>query len=111
MSQANDANAGEHPPEPVPRHDRKHAGYGIYLLTWISLLVLTAVTVTVAGMHLGTVSVAVACTIATVKGLLVVGYFMHLRDEPPMFRVMFFVAILVLAIFIGLTFFDPPLRV
>lgn len=85
-------------------------GYRVYLLTWTALLVFTAITVTVAGMHLGKISVWVAIAVAGIKASLVVSYFMHLRYELPLFRVMFLVAILVLAIFIGLTFFDPPLR-
>jgi cytochrome c oxidase subunit 4 len=91
-------------------HRQEHGGYGVYLLTWTALLVFTAITVSVAGMHLGKISVLAAVAIAAVKASLVLSYFMHLRDELPMFRVMFFVAILALAIFIGLTFFDPPLR-
>jgi cytochrome c oxidase subunit 4 len=77
---------------------------------WLALVVLTLVTVTVAGMDLGKLSVLTALAIAAVKGTLVVSYFMHLKYELPMFKVMFIVVIVVLAIFIGLTFFDPPFR-
>jgi cytochrome c oxidase subunit 4 len=90
--------------------EHEEVGYGIYILTWIALLVLTAITVTVAGMHLGSLSILVALAVAAVKATLVLSFFMHLRYERPLFRIMFLVVIITLAIFIGLTFLDPPFR-
>ena len=91
------------------KHDEHH-GYGVYLLTWIALILLTAVTVTVAGMQLGGLSVAVALLVAAVKGTVVVLFFMHLREEMPIFTIMLIVAIITLTIFIGVTFFDILFR-
>jgi len=85
-------------------------GYGVYVVTWLALLVLTAATVTVAGMNLGKLSMLTALAVASIKGTLVLSYFMHLKYERPYLRVMFFVVIITLTIFIGLTFFDPPFR-
>jgi cytochrome c oxidase subunit 4 len=90
--------------------EHEHGGYGVYLLTWLALLVLTAITVTVAGMDLGRLSMLTALGIATLKVSLVLSFFMHLKYERPLFRVMFFVVVVTLAIFIGLTFFDPLFR-
>ena len=54
----------------------------IYILVFVSLMALTIVTVAVSRFHLPTPqAVAVALTVAAVKGGLVAGYFMHLVSE------------------------------
>jgi cytochrome c oxidase subunit 4 len=54
----------------------------IYVLVFVSLMVLTMVTVAVSRLHLPVAgAVAVALVVATVKGSLVAGYFMHLVSE------------------------------
>jgi cytochrome c oxidase subunit 4 len=85
-------------------------GYGTYFLTWFALLVLTALTVTVAGMQLGSLSVLGAIVIASVKATIVLLIFMHLRYEARVFRIMVVVVVLTLAVFIGFTFFDVSYR-
>ena len=92
--------------------DEQHhdSGYGIYIVVWLALLVLTAITVTVGGMDLGKLSVMTALAIAAVKATLVLGYFMHLKYERPYLKVMFLVVVITLTVFIGLTFFDPLYR-
>jgi cytochrome c oxidase subunit 4 len=87
-----------------------HPAYGLYVLTWLALLVLTALTVTVAGMHLGRVSVLTALVIASIKAGVVLNFFMHLKYESALFKIMVYVALGTLAIFIGLTFFDVLFR-
>ena len=53
-----------------------------YILVFVSLMVLTLVTVGVSTMHLSVVpAVTLALLIATVKGSLVACYFMHLISE------------------------------
>jgi cytochrome c oxidase subunit 4 len=81
-------------------------GYGQYLLIWIGLLALTALTVSLAGIQLGRWVIITALTIATIKSVLVLQVFMHLRSEDRMFRVFVGVAVVTLLIFITLTFFD-----
>lgn len=55
---------------------------GKYLAVFAALLVLTAITVGVAKLHLGAAAaIAVALLVASVKGTLVAGYFMHLWHE------------------------------
>jgi cytochrome c oxidase subunit 4 len=61
-------------------------------------------------MHLGALSVLTALTIASIKALLVLMFFMHLKYERPIFRAMFMVAVITLTVFIGLTFFDVAFR-
>ena len=92
------------------RGDSTHAGYRIYVLTWISLLILTAITVSVAGMHLGNLSVFAAVLIAAVKAGIVLNFFMHLKYESALFKVMVYVALVALSVFIGITFFDILFR-
>jgi cytochrome c oxidase subunit 4 len=80
--------------------------YGHYILIWLGLLALTGVTVAFAGVSLGRWVIITALTIASIKSLLVLNVFMHLRFEQPMFRIFAFVAGITFAIFISLTFFD-----
>lgn len=51
-----------------------HPSYGVNILVWIGLLSLTAVTVAVAGINLGSLALTVALIIATVKSLFVVNF-------------------------------------
>jgi len=81
-------------------------GYGTPILIWLGLVVLTGLTVSVSGINLKMFAVFTALLIASVKSFLVISYFMHLKYESVMFRVMVFVCLVTLAIFIGLTFFD-----
>lgn len=90
--------------------EHEHIGYGTYILTWFSLLVLTAITVTLSGFHFGKMSVVVALLLATVKASIVLAWFMHLKYEEPIFHKMVVVTIITLAIFIGLTFTDTLFR-
>jgi len=50
-----------------------------YVVIWLALLAGTVLTVFAAHINLGPFNAAVALTIATVKALLVVLFFMHLR--------------------------------
>jgi cytochrome c oxidase subunit 4 len=92
--------------------ERQHepVGYGTYFLTWFSLLVLTAITVTAAGMHFGGLSVAVALVIAMIKASIVLYLFMHLKYEDTLFHRLLMIVIVALVIFIGLTFTDTLFR-
>lgn len=51
----------------------------VYFLIFGLLMVLTSITVAVAFVNLGTLNVFVALTIAIVKALLVILFFMHVR--------------------------------
>jgi cytochrome c oxidase subunit 4 len=77
-----------------------------YVLVFVSLMVLTLVTVSVSYLHLPVhKAIAVALLIATVKGSLVACYFMHLISEKKLIlwvlvlTVVFFAALLLLPIF------------
>jgi len=85
-------------------------GYWGYVWTWAGLLILTAVTIYVAGLKLGKLSVLTAILIASVKAGLVLYIFMHLRYEERIFRIILFVVIVTLTVIIGLTFLDVGFR-
>ena len=57
------------------------SAYRIYIIVWLSLIILTAVTWGVSYINLGMGNVAVALLIASVKASLVALFFMHLRYE------------------------------
>jgi cytochrome c oxidase subunit 4 len=80
--------------------------YAHYVLIWFGLLGLTALTVSLAGIELGRWVIVTALAIASVKSLLVLNIFMHLRFEDRMFRIFALVAFGTLMIFFVLTFFD-----
>ncbi|OGW39139.1 MAG: hypothetical protein A2X58_09045 [Nitrospirae bacterium GWC2_56_14] len=77
-----------------------------YMTVWLSLLALTTITITAAGMHLGRFSTLTAILIASTKASLVLWYFMHLKYERRLFKLMFLIPIATLTVIIGLTFFD-----
>ena len=81
-------------------------GYGIYVLVWLGLLVLTGLTVAVAGIDIGGFTIATALIIASVKAYLVLTIFMHLRSESKVFRVFVLVALFFLIISLLLLFSD-----
>ena len=80
--------------------------YGSYALIWLGLMGLTGATVALAGIELGRWVIITALTIASIKGLLVLNVFMHLKFEDRVFRIFVAVTAITLAIFITLTFFD-----
>ena len=80
--------------------------YRVYVAVWAALVILTAVTVGAKYANLQHLAIFTAILIATVKGTLVVLYFMHIRFEKLIFPVMILVLLVTYAIFIGLTFAD-----
>ena len=90
-------------------HDDKHGPESVghvtpvdmLLKVWGALVVLTVLTVAVTWVDLGPMNLMVAMGIATVKATLVCLYFMHLRWDRPVNGVIFLIAILFVALFIG----------
>lgn len=80
--------------------------YRIYAYIWACLLLLTATTITVARMHLTHYAVLISLAIASVKALMVLAFFMHLRYEGAFLKGVVFLAIITLTAIIGLTFVD-----
>jgi cytochrome c oxidase subunit IV len=90
--------------------EHEEPGYGTYIYVWLILLVFTALTITSAGVKVGRLNVFTVLLIASLKSSLVLGYFMHLLYEKRIFKIMFFVTIATLTIFIALTFVDISFR-
>ena len=84
--------------------------YTSHALVLIALLALTALSVTIADMHLGFISVAVALLVASVKGSTVLAYFMHLKYESTFWKAMVIGVFVVYTLVIILTFFDYSFR-
>jgi len=81
-----------------------------FVSVWVALLTLTATTVTVAKLNLGAFSMIAAIAIASFKAGLVLWYFMHLKYEKRLLKLLLLVPIMTLAVIIGLTFVDVLYR-
>jgi cytochrome c oxidase subunit IV len=82
-----------------------------YLLAWLGLVILTATTVSLAGMGLGRLAILSVLLIAGTKSALVLTYFMHLRSEKMLiFKVIIPLVLAVFLVFIILTFTDVAFR-
>lgn len=83
-----------------------------YFWVWLALVILTGLTVSVAGMDLGRWSIAVVLAIASAKAALVLSFFMHLKDEKGSSLLKWMVpgVLALLVLFIGFTFFDVAFR-
>lgn len=92
----------EHKHEPVP--------YRTFILIWVALLMMTAITVAVSRVDLGALNIWVALGVASIKSSLVIFFFMHLKQETRLFKIGLLVMLVILAVFIGLTFFDVLYR-
>ncbi len=81
-----------------------------YIIVWLCLLALTALTVAVARFHWVGYAVLAALAIASLKSGLVVSFFMHLKDEPWVLKFLFFFVLFVFAATLVLTFSDVLFR-
>ncbi|HEV3276487.1 MAG TPA: cytochrome C oxidase subunit IV family protein [Terriglobia bacterium] len=78
----------------------------LYFVIFASLIVLTAITTGAAFIDLGPFNTVVALVIAVCKASLVVLFFMHLKYQTGMTRVVILAALLWLAVLIGITMSD-----
>lgn len=78
----------------------------LYFSVFMALIVLTIVTTGVAFIDLGPLNTVVALVIAVCKASLVVLFFMHLKYQTGMTRVVILAALLWLAVLIGITMSD-----
>jgi cytochrome c oxidase subunit 4 len=89
-----------------------HPTHRVYYTVFGALLALLVVTVVVAELNLGLVAFLVAVTVATVKAVLILLYFMHVRYSPPLTWLVAGAAFFWLAILFSLTLSDyytrPP---
>ena len=78
----------------------------VLLAVFSALMALTAATVAATWFDLGSLNLAIALGIATIKAALVALYFMHLRYDHPFYAVVLLTAMLFLAVFLSLTLLD-----
>jgi cytochrome c oxidase subunit 4 len=78
----------------------------IYVLVFVCLALLMAVTVGAAQVHLGWLNTPIALVIALVKATLIVMFFMHVRYASPLVRIFAAGGFVWLVILFALTFSD-----
>ena len=83
---------------------------GTFILVWVALLILTAMTVAASVYFPGNIGVAVAMIVTPIKAALILMYFMHLKYEKKVFVIMFLSAMSIFGVFLGLTFIDYLFR-
>lgn len=80
--------------------------YRTFVLIWVTLLIFTGITVAVSRVDVGALNIWVALGVASIKSSLVIFFFMHLRQESLLFKIGLLVMLVIVAIFVGMTFFD-----
>jgi cytochrome c oxidase subunit 4 len=87
--------------------DKNHShGYGHYILIWFALLMLTGLTIAVAGINFGNLTIITALSIALVKSFLILKVFMHLEVEKRLFTIFVYTALFFLTVSLILLFAD-----
>jgi len=88
-------------------HQTHHImSYKTLVIIWLVLLIFTVVTIGITKLELGAFSVGIALLVASVKSVLVLYYFMHLKFETKMLNAFVAIVFLVFTSFIVLTFLD-----
>lgn len=82
----------------------------VYVTIFLSLMVLTATTVYVATVDLGAFNTLVALTIAVIKMLLVVTFFMHVRHSSALTKLMIAAGFIWLLLLMAFTLADSGTR-
>ena len=94
----------------MSNHDSHITSYALNFKVLLVLLILTTLTIQVIKLHLGAFTVAMALTLASIKTLIVLTYFMHLKFENLILRLMVGGVFLLFAIIIVITFIDYYFR-
>lgn len=81
-----------------------------FLLIWAVLVALVLINVTISQMIAGSLKIWMILASATVQASLVLTVLMHLKDETKMFRLGILTLLVIVAVFIGLTFTDVLYR-
>ncbi len=103
------AHAAAHGDEHAAGHGHM-VSYGTYFIVWLGLVALTAITVTIAGIHLGSLTLIAAMLIAAVKTTLVGYHFMHIKYDNVIIKVFILVCLVIFLTFWILTFSDLSFR-
>jgi len=86
------------------------SGYRELALILLGLLFLTFISVLITELHFGAFSVFVALAIASVKVYLVLLFFMHLKFESLLLKLMVGMVFMLFALVVIITFFDYLFR-
>jgi cytochrome c oxidase subunit 4 len=87
-----------------------HPSYGTYIMVWLGLVALTSITVSIAGIKLGSLTLITALTIAFIKTLMVTYFFMHVKFDNRVIKTFILVCVIIFLIFWILTFSDLSFR-
>lgn len=91
----------------MSKNNNKHiVPYKTYFLVLGALLFFTLLTVLITRIQLGPLNTAAALLIASIKGLIVLLYFMHLKFDQKIYAIMVGIVMTVFAALIVITFFD-----
>lgn len=92
-------------------HDEPHVTpVYVYVGVWLALVVLTALTVAVSRVDLGSANTVVALVVATIKAALVVLFFMHLLYDDKFNLVVLLASLLFVTVFFTPTLIDLSTR-
>lgn len=84
----------------------EHLGLKEYIAVWIALMILTVITVWVAGFDFGNLNIVIALGIASVKASIVALFFMHLKYEDWLTWAFAIYPLFLVGLLIGLTWSD-----
>lgn len=101
-----DQNESRHLPGDPKEHHIVSFKFNIGI--WLGLIILTVMTVLVSvmGVSLVAFSVVTALLIATAKAVVVANYFMHLKYDNKVLKILFGITMLLFIVFIALTAID-----
>ncbi len=110
MKGGHDAPLGEIK-ESLRAEPEKTPGYKTYIVTWLGIIILTAITFTLSQIGTGVGKVLLALLIAGAQSALALFFFMHLRGETGgIFRVLIPLVLAILVVLMSLTFSDVAFR-
>jgi cytochrome c oxidase subunit IV len=84
--------------------------YRVLTKVLLVLMFLTFLTISITSFHLGAFTVTVALLIAGVKGFLVLSYFMHLKYESLLLRILVGMVFVLFIVIVLITFIDYAYR-
>ena len=89
-------------------NEEKHhiVPYRTFLLVLLALLAFTFLSIGVTSYNLGPLTVITALVLATLKTILVLSYFMHLKFDVKMFGILVFAVLALIGVVIFITFLD-----
>jgi len=94
----------------MKNHDNHITSYTLNGTVLLVLLLLTTISILVVKLHFGAFTVAVALILASIKSAIVLTYFMHLKFENLLLRLMVGGVFLLFAIVVVITFIDYYFR-